>query len=92
MTASAKRRVPQPRKVKPTPTRQGTKQTTKLDALVTTLRRAKGASISDLMEVTGWQAHSVRGAIAGALKKKRGLAISSTKAGDERMYKLDAKK
>lgn len=92
MTAPVKRRTPR-QKLKRAAAPQATKQpTTKLDALVTALRRPKGASISDLMDVTGWQAHSVRGAMAGALKKKRGLSISSTKPGDERLYKLDAKK
>jgi len=91
MTASVKRRAQQ-QKVKGAAARQSAKQpATKLDAIVTALRRPKGASISDLMDVTGWQAHSVRGALAGALKR-RGHTISSTKPGDQRLYKLDAKK
>lgn len=91
MTASVKRRAQQ-QKVKSTAAQQPAKQpATKLDAIVTALRRPKGASISDLMDVTGWQAHSVRGALAGALKR-RGLTISSTKPSDQRLYKLDAKK
>ena len=91
MTAPAKRRAA-PQKIKRSPTPPSTKQTTsKLDALVIALRRPKGARISDLMEVTGWQAHSVRGAMSGALKKKRGLSISSTKVGDERFYKMGSK-
>lgn len=89
MTASASRRTPlraQKRSAPPA------KAATKLDALVAALRRPKGASISELMATTGWQAHSVRGAIAGALKKGRGLSISSCKTGEQRIYKLDAKK
>ena len=53
-----------------------------LEALLT---RAKGASIAEMTKVTGWQAHSVRGAMAGALKKK-GLTITSKKEGDVRRY------
>ncbi len=64
----------------------------KLDMIVAALRPAKGASLTTLMSLTGWQQHSVRGAIAGALKKGRGLSITSIKVGDERVYKLDAKK
>jgi hypothetical protein len=64
----------------------------KLDMIVAALRPAKGASLTTLMSLTGWQQHSVRGAIAGALKKGRGLSITSTKVGDERVYKLEAKK
>jgi hypothetical protein len=54
--------------------------------VVDLLRRADGASIEEMMKATGWQAHSVRGVISGALKKKRGLAIISekSKAGDRR--------
>src|SRR4051812_2989741 len=41
-------------------------RTSKLDAMIAQLGRPQGATIADLMQVTGWQAHSVRGAIAGA--------------------------
>lgn len=58
---------------------------TKLDTLEKLLRRKQGASISEMMRATGWQAHSVRGALAGALKK-RGLSITSTKEKDVRRY------
>ena len=49
----------------------------KLDALINALREINGATIPELMTVTGWQAHSVRGAISGNLKKKRGLVVIS---------------
>ena len=62
---------------------------TKLGALIAALRRKKGATIADLMEATGWQAHSVRGAISGALKKKLGLEVTSEKTeGRERVYRI----
>ena len=61
----------------------------KLDQIVAALRAPKGASISDLMSLTGWQMHSVRGAIAGAFKKKRGLTVTSQKAANgERIYRI----
>ena len=50
----------------------------KLGQIVRLLQRAKGATINDLTEATGWQAHSVRGAISGQLKKRYGLAVSAT--------------
>lgn len=62
--------------------------TSKLNQLVAALQSKRGASISDLMEVTGWLAHSVRGAISGALRKKRGLAIVSERVGGERLYRI----
>jgi len=62
----------------------------KLGALVAMLRRSEGASVEDMMEATGWQAHSVRGAMAGALKKRFGLDISSEKSGNLRVYRIAA--
>ena len=61
----------------------------KLDALINTLRQRDGATIAELMAATGWQAHSVRGAISGNLKKKRGLAvISEMVEGRGRTYRI----
>ena len=49
--------------------------------------RAKGATLAEIMKATGWQAHSVRGFISGALGKKMGLKVESTKGEDgERVY------
>lgn len=50
----------------------------KLGQIVRLLQRAKGATIDDLTKATGWQAHSVRGAISGQLRKRHGLAVSAT--------------
>lgn len=47
----------------------------KLGQMVKLLQRTKGATLEDLIEATGWQAHSVRGAISGSLRKRHGLAI-----------------
>ena len=43
------------------------------------LRRAKGATVDEIAEALEWQSHTVRGAIAGALKKKLGLEVTSEK-------------
>jgi len=61
---------------------------TKLDTLENLLKRKNGAAIADMMKATGWQQHSVRGAIAGALKK-RGLIITSQKVDDVRRYRAE---
>ena len=62
---------------------------TKLGKLVAALRSKKGATIADLIDATGWQAHSVRGAISGVLKKKQGLSIvSTTTDGRGRVYRI----
>ena len=64
-----------------------TKPKAKLDLLVVRLRRPGGASIDDLAKITGWQAHSVRGAMAGALRKK-GHAVTSDKVDGVRRYRI----
>jgi hypothetical protein len=55
--------------------RAGTKQAQVIDLL----RRGEGATIEELAKATGWQHHSIRGIISGALKKRLGLAITSQK-------------
>ncbi len=60
----------------------------KIGAVVTLLRRPEGATVEDMMQATGWQAHSVRGAIAGAIKKGLGLAVLSEKAEAGRVYRI----
>ena len=64
-----------------------TKPNSKLDLLIARLRRPAGASIEDLAKVTRWQAHSVRGAMAGALRKK-GHAVTSDKVDGVRRYRI----
>jgi hypothetical protein len=61
--------------------------TSKLDILMTLLRQPAGASIQELAAATAWQVHSVRGAIAGALKKK-GHVISSEVVEGVRRYRI----
>jgi len=60
---------------------------TKLQLLLNELGKEHGASLADLIECTGWQAHSVRGAMAGSLKKK-GHSISSTMVDGVRHYRV----
>jgi hypothetical protein len=60
---------------------------TKLQIVIDLLGRPQGASIGELMSATGWQAHSVRGALAGALKKK-GLEVGSAKLEGGRRYSI----
>ncbi len=65
--------------------REGTKQA----VLIELLTRAEGATLPQMIEATGWQVHTVRGAMAGALKKKLGLEITSEKQpGTDRIYRI----
>jgi hypothetical protein len=93
MAAAPKRRTVRTKaNKKTTPKRAApSRQSSKLDQVVNALRTPKGATIADLMKLTGWQMHSVRGAIAGALKKKRGLKVISEKVGEERVYRIGGK-
>jgi len=67
--------------------RDGSKTAQVLDLL----KRPGGATSKELMKATGWQAHSVRGFLSGAVGKKMGLAVTSTKGEDgERRYSVKA--
>jgi hypothetical protein len=65
-----------------------TPATGKLGLMVALMRRQGGATMADLMEATGWQAHSVRGALAGSLKRTRGYEIASGKVDGVRVYTM----
>ena len=83
--ASPAKKVPKAAKEKGT--RDGSKAAKVLDLL----KRAQGATLTELMKATGWQAHSVRGFLSGTVSKKLGLAVTSAKAEDgERTYFIKA--
>ena len=68
-----------------------TRETSKQATVIAMLKRTEGATIDQICEATGWQPHTVRGAMAGALKKKLGLDIQSSKeSGGDRIYKISA--
>lgn len=60
----------------------------KLGILVALLRHPDGATLPAMMAATGWQAHSVRGAMAGAIGKKLNLTIISEKPGTTRIWRI----
>ena len=60
----------------------------KIGAVIRMLGSKRGASIEELMKTTGWQSHSVRGAISGAIKKRLGLKITSERVNDTRTYRI----
>ena len=77
--ATAQAEAPKPR------TRNNSKQA----HVIAMLKRAEGATIPQICDATGWQAHTVRGTFAGAFKKKLGLDITSTKdQGADRVYRI----
>ena len=81
--------APQPPASQPAALRPKTREGTKQAQLIAMLRRAEGATIAQIVEVTGWQPHTVRGALAGALKKRLGLEVASEKIeGNDRVYRI----
>jgi len=72
---------------KPRTPREGTKQA----KLIAMLRADGGATIEEIIVATNWAGHTIRGAMAGALKKRLGLAVISEKVeGRGRCYKIPA--
>jgi Protein of unknown function (DUF3489) len=71
---------------RPTP-RAGTKQA----LMIELLRRPKGATVEQIAEATGWQHHTIRGAISGALKKKLGVTVEATRTREVGPNKTGAK-
>ena len=85
--ASAEASLQQPAKGKPVRTRADSKQA----LVIGLLQRPEGATIAQIMEATGWQQHTVRGTLAGTLKKRLGLTITSAKdAGGKRVYRIES--
>ncbi len=60
----------------------------KIDTLLKLMKGKSGATIDQLVRATGWQAHSVRGAISGTVKKKLGLDVQSRRVDGVRIYRI----
>lgn len=70
-----------------------TARVTKHDCILTLLSRRQGATIPEMMQETDWQQHSVRGFLAGTVKKKLGFTLTSKKAeGELRRYRIETKR
>ena len=68
--------------------RHNTRAKSKQAAVVALLNRPQGATIAAMIEATGWQSHSVRGFLAGVVRKKLGLTLQSDKTDGERVYRV----
>jgi hypothetical protein len=89
------RRAPARRKSKaadkaPKPRVSRNRSDSKQARVIEMLRRRQGATVAAIMKATGWQPHSVRGFLAGVVRRKFGLALVSEKSDDERVYRIAA--
>lgn len=65
-----------------------TRKKTKSEAMIGLLTPSRRATLDEMMTVTGWQAHSVRGFIAGSVKKKLGRSVTSETNSKGRIYRV----
>lgn len=95
---SNKSKATKPRIAKPTARRLATSNSrrsmtaqsgSKHDQILGLLRRKQGASLEEMQKTCGWQAHSVRGFLAGTVKKRLGLKLNSERRdGGGRRYTI----
>jgi len=85
--ATAVKNAPKGKTAAKTPGAGGPREGSKTAQVVAMLQRKGGATISEIMKTMGWQRHTVRGFMAGAMKKA-GYAVESFKPeGGERSYR-----
>src|SRR5262245_26927229 len=76
---------PQPH---PSSARQTERTETKKARILAMLRAPSGVTIDAMMHATGWQQHSVRGFLAGVVRKKLGLNLVSAATEGRRLYRI----
>jgi hypothetical protein len=90
---SAARTKPSQEPARPTAPRPGgvSKEiaTSKQTQLIAMLQSAPGATIAAMMQQTGWQQHSVRGFLAGVVRRRLKLKLNSMKVDGDRVYRID---
>ncbi len=92
-SATARRKVTTAAKVPPKSDEPKVARVTKQERLLTLLSQADGASIEEMMQATDWQQHSVRGFLAGTVKKKLGFSLTTSKAAnDVRRYRIETRR
>ena len=80
---------PAPRKqLAPASSKSASRPDTKHSRIVAMLRAPAGATIAAIMTATGWQQHSVRGFLAGVVRKKLGLNLTSEQTDKGRVYRI----
>jgi Protein of unknown function (DUF3489) len=72
----------------PVSSRSAARLGTKRDRVIAMLRTPAGATIASLVTATEWQQHSVRGFLAGVVRKKLGLNLVSEQTEKGRVYRI----
>jgi Protein of unknown function (DUF3489) len=96
MSKSAKKPIKSPLSVRPAKSAHKTAEpkTNKTDArskqarVIAMLQSPTGATIAAIMKATGWQQHSVRGFLAGVVRKRLRLELASKKVNGHRVYQI----
>lgn len=73
---------------RPEQRRSGGETSSKQSRVIMMLKSADGATIAAMMKATGWQQHSVRGFLAGVVRKKLKLKLNSSKVDGKRIYRV----
>jgi len=81
-----------PQRSAPASSKSPARSATKHDRIIAMLRTSAGATIASLVTVTEWQQHSVRGFLAGVVRKKLGLNLVSEQTDKGRVYRIKAGK
>src|SRR5258707_11890741 len=76
------------KRLAPAPSRRTVGHQTKHARVIAMLKKPAGATITAIMAVTDWQQHSVRGFLAGVVRKKLGLNLVSDKTDKGRVYRI----
>ena len=66
---------------------QAPSRVTKTAAVIALLQRPEGVTLDQIVDATGWQRHSARGALAGAIRRKLGAPVSSEVLDGQRRYR-----
>ena len=86
--STASKKPPKETTARIAPSKPAHKRKTKADQILALMKRPEGATLTSIMKVTRWQAHSVRGFISGHLVKKMKLRVASFRREGERVYAI----
>jgi hypothetical protein len=88
-STARKTRKPKPRaRSAPVSSKPATGAHTKHARIIAMLRTPAGATIASIVTATEWQQHSVRGFLAGVVRKKLGLNLVSEQTDNGRVYRI----